>query len=106
MFFLKKLISFWFLILLISAGGYFCALNLDFITVNVPFFGAYRMRLAVAFIFSFFIGSTVTVCYFGFDSVRKSWKLRQKEREIKILRKNTLLDKQGDSDISDSDGQK
>ena len=83
--YLKKLVNFLFLFLVLGAGGFFAAFNLDFIVVTVPYIAELRLRAAVVYIAIFLIGVGLTVVYFGVDALRKSLALAKKNRKIKKL---------------------
>lgn len=83
--FIRRLGSFWIVLLLCSIGGYFCLFNLDYIYVNVPQMGEFKVRAAVAYIACFLAGATVVIIYFGFEIFRKSWIIMQKNKQIRDL---------------------
>ena len=89
--FIKKLSSFWLLLLLVGAASYFSAHNLERIYVNIPHFGEFKMRAAVAFMFCFLTGATVTVVYFGWDSVKKSVQVRRMQKRINKLEQEASM---------------
>lgn len=85
--FIRRLGSFWIVLLFCCLGGYFCLFNLDYIYVNIPQMGEFKVRAAVAYIGCFLAGASVVILFFGFELFRKSWVIRQKNRQIRDLEK-------------------
>ena len=83
--YLRKLVNFFFIFVVLGAGGYFAAFNLDFIVVTIPHVTQLRMRAALIYIILFMLGVTLSVIYFGVDALRKSLALARKNRKIKHL---------------------
>ena len=83
--YLKKLANFFFIFLVLGAGGYFAAFNLDFIVVNIPHGAELRLRAAIVYIVIFMAGVTLAVLYFGVDAIRKSFAVSSKNKKIKRL---------------------
>lgn len=91
--FLRRLGSFWVILVACALGGYFCLFNLEYMYVNIPHVAELKVRAAVAFIGCFLAGATVVIIYFGFDAMKKSFIIGQKNRKIKDLeRKLARLD--------------
>jgi hypothetical protein len=86
--FFRKLGSFWIFIILFAVGAYFCALNLDYVDVNVPWLDTFRVRAATAYVLCFILGCLLTMVYFGFDAFRKTLLIRKQEKLIKRLEKD------------------
>lgn len=85
--FLRRLASFWLMLLVFGTFGYFCMFNLDYIYVSVPHIADVKVRAAVAYLGVFFAGASVVVFFFGLDAFKKSWIIRMKNRRIRQLEK-------------------
>ena len=83
--YLKKLANFFFIFVVLGAGGYFAAFNLDYIVVTIPHLAEMRLRAATIYIFIFMAGVTLTVLYFGVDAIKKSILIARKNRKIRKL---------------------
>ncbi len=92
--FFRRLGAFWIILVACALGGYFCLFNLDYIYVNIPHIAELKVRAAVAFIGCFLSGASVVIVFFGFDAMKKSFIIGQKNRKIKDLeRKLARFDK-------------
>lgn len=88
--FLKKLSSFWLVIILVGLVGYFSAHNLERIYVNIPQVGEFKMRAAIAFIFCFSAGAFMTVLYFGLDAFKKTLQIKRLKKQVIKLKKQLI----------------
>ena len=89
--FIRRLGSFWLILVLFGAGAYFSVNNPEWIDVHIPPVGALRVRAATALVSSFLLGCLVTVVYFCLDAARKSLLIRKKDRTISKLEKDLRM---------------
>ena len=92
--FLRKLTSFWFLLLLVGGVGYFGAHNLEKIYVTIPQVGEFKTVAAIAFLSCFLAGAFVAVVFFGWDSVKKSITIRKLNKRIGNIERNRPIPSQ------------
>lgn len=113
--FFRRLVNFSLIVIFISLCGYVLVNNLEFVNIDIPFLGAFKLRVATVFILAFLLGSIVTVFFLGFDSIRRSLIINRKDREIRLLKnqiaqleskpndaKEDILDKVQDKNLSSS----
>jgi uncharacterized integral membrane protein len=88
MVFLRKLLSLLLILFAITYAGFFAFLNSAPIYVNLPYFGEYKAPGAVSFILAFVMGALFAMLYFGLDSMKKSFELRRRGRELSALKRD------------------
>ena len=85
--FLKRLGTFWVILIGFGILGYVCAFNLEWIYVNIPHVGEFKMRAGIVYLACFILGVSFTVVFFGLDSVKKSLEVHQRNKKIAKLEK-------------------
>ena len=82
---IKKIGSFWVLILGCVLLGIFCSANRDWITVTIPYVSEVRVRAAEVYLWSFVMGAAVTFIFFFLELTRKSITIRKLNKKLKDL---------------------
>ena len=83
MIFLRKLLSFFIILVITLYIGYFTYLNTDRIFVIVPGLGEQTISKAFGFLTSFTLGAIFSCLFFGFDFIKKSLEVRGLKKELK-----------------------
>lgn len=83
--FLKKLLTYWFILLIIGFLAWFCAFNTEMIFVHVPQMGEFKMRAAIVYIILFLAGCLFSSAYFGAEMVRRYFEIRTLKKRVTLL---------------------
>ena len=84
--FIRRLISFFVVLIFIGYGGYFGFLNMNKLYVNIPYLGEYTIPGFLAFLTAFVLGGFFAALFFGYDFFRKSFEVHKSRRALSRIK--------------------
>ena len=87
----RKIGTFWILILGCVVTGYFCAYNREWVPVTIPHLKEMRIRAADLFIWTFCFGALCSFSFFMVDYVAKLLTIRKLTQKVRSLEAGSLM---------------
>ena len=87
--YIKKLPIFVFVLGSLWYIGLFCYFNQETIQVEIPYLGVFNIASAIVFLVSFISGAVFAAVFFAYDSLRKFFEIRKRNKQLKRLQKET-----------------